>query len=82
LTEDNLKQYQGFPAELLNKVNENRVPNYVSFTLPRLPDMRRDLTPIREKSFEDDRALLPSQRKALQIGVGVEMATRCSSLWF
>jgi metal transporter CNNM len=84
------KPYHGFPAELLDRSDENRVLNYASLTLPRMPgplenddslDEYRDLTPVGEKSFEDDRALLPSQRKALQANLEVTNP-RCTSLWF
>ncbi len=65
------KPYDGFPPELLDLNNENRVPNYESSTLPWM-DVMSDVMfgemnyydiHRRDKSFHDDRALLPSQRR-------------------
>lgn len=87
------KPYDGFPPELLDITNKgNRVPDFVSRTLPRsvgneislqeLAEKGNKRTPTgRESSFHDDRALLPSQRRLLgnsSRGLG----TRSSSLWF
>ncbi|PVH70262.1 hypothetical protein DL98DRAFT_620045 [Cadophora sp. DSE1049] len=87
------RPYYGFPPELLdNTKKENRLPEYLSKTLPRsigtelnleeLAEKANDVTPpAREGSFHDDRALLPSQRRLLEhssLGLG----TRSSSLWF
>lgn len=74
--------YDGFPPELLDAVNEDRVPKYASYTLPRMlgPENDSDFTTTRGKRFEDDRALLPSQRKP-QPSMDIA-APRCSSLWF
>jgi metal transporter CNNM len=81
--------YDGFPPELLELEydKENRIPNYVSKTLPRMPgtsasELEFTDTPSRERSFHDDRAMLPSQRRAPN---GSDMDTggvRTSSLWF
>jgi metal transporter CNNM len=85
---ENSKPYEGFPPELLERIDKNRLRNYASYTLPRVIgpendywDSHRDLTAVREKSFEDDRALLPSQRKSLQAKIDVT-SLRCSSLSF
>jgi metal transporter CNNM len=87
------KPYDGFPKELLDlgKNKENHVPDYASKTLPRMIGLMADLdafcerrnceTPIRETSFHDDRALLPSQRRMLNGSPNVGGA-RSSSLWF
>ncbi|KAH7381756.1 hypothetical protein BKA64DRAFT_212606 [Cadophora sp. MPI-SDFR-AT-0126] len=87
------KPYDGFPPELLDSTDkDNRLPEYLSKTLPRsigtelnleeLAEKVNDVTPpIREGSFHDDRALLPSQRRLLEhssLGLGA----RSSSLWF
>jgi len=84
-----IKPYDGFPPELLELEydKENRLPNYVSKTLPRMPEFGASereptATPSREKSFHDDRALLPSQRKALNSSDTDVGGMRSSSLWF
>ena len=87
------KSYDGFPPELLENTNkENRLPEYLSKTLPRsvgaeidleeLLEKANDVTPpAREGSFHDDRALLPSQRRKVE-HTSVGLGTRSSSLWF
>lgn len=73
------RAYSGFPEDLLENTSENRVPNYTSLTLPKLPisiefekfiDNINGDSPgfIRERSFEDGdvRKSLPSQRKSLE----------------
>jgi len=81
--------YDGFPPELLDLEynKENRLPNYVSRTLPRMQGLRtsenEESEPLsREKSFHDDRALLPSQRRALDSSTMNVGGARSSSLWF
>jgi metal transporter CNNM len=69
---------------------ENTVPTYVSKTLPRMKGLTADLgvlserrnseTPLREKSFHDDRALLPSQRRVPN--GSAQFGGRSTSLWF
>lgn len=84
----NSKPYDGFPPELLDITNkENRVPDFMSRTLPR--SMANELAlehydhaqPIREGSFHDDRAMLPSQRLFRSGSPGLSF-NRSSSLWF
>jgi metal transporter CNNM len=84
-----VQRYDGFPPELLELEydKENRIPNYVSKTLPRMPglsasDRESTDTPFRERSFHDDRALLPSQRRALNDSDADLGGIRSSSLWF
>lgn len=81
--------YDGFPPELLELEydKENRLPNYVSKTLPRMQGLVNSENedgqpPSREKSFHDDRALLPSQRRALNSNATNAGGTRSISLWF
>ncbi|EKD15663.1 hypothetical protein MBM_06291 [Drepanopeziza brunnea f. sp. 'multigermtubi' MB_m1] len=84
------KPYDGFPPELLDITNKNnRVPDFVSKTLPRsmANQLARGLceereTPrAREGSFHDDRAMLPSQRMNLTGSLGPG-GNRSLSLWF
>jgi metal transporter CNNM len=75
------KPYDGFPPELLEVQDENRISNYDSKTMPRLPGSFELETRSRERSFHDDRAMLPSQRKAMQ-GENVVIGARSSSLWW
>jgi metal transporter CNNM len=89
--EEEPKPYDGFPPELLDNENkENRLPKYASKTLPRLVpsfDFERTAgrasgeTLVREKSFHDDRALLPSQRRALENNSNYS-GMRSTSFWF
>jgi len=85
--------YAGFPLELLDQVKENQVPNFASRTMPRLVggldgsnDLRGSLsgseTNVREGSFHDDRALLPSQRRALNGSAENVGGIRSTSFWF
>lgn len=85
--------YPGFPSELLDNPKENQVPDFASKTLPRtvsfkvgLDDSndRRDCdAPIREGSFHDDRALLPSQRRVLNGNADWNLSgMRSTSFWF
>jgi hypothetical protein len=89
---DNLSQkqktYRGFPPELLNSSDENRVPNFTSLTLPKLPISKefedfiegmRVQTPIKDTSFDDDRATVPSQQKSGDDGFA---SMRRTSFWF
>ena len=84
--------YEGFPLELLNKNRENQVPDFASMTLPRAMvvggfdgcDDPRDygMPPIRDVSFHDDRALLPSQRRTLRSSADMAFGdTRRTSFW-
>jgi hypothetical protein len=88
--------YDGFPAELLDSINlsrENPVPNYASKTFPRMQDgigskmddqFEKEScdTPVREQSFQDDRILLPSQRRAINSSLTTNMdGMRSSSFW-
>jgi metal transporter CNNM len=85
------KPYDGFPPELLDPENkENRLPKYASKTLPHMvPSFGFDRTAgrgsgeilVREKSFHDDRALLPSQRGALENNSNFS-GMRSTSFWF
>ena len=89
--EEEPKPYDGFPPELLDDENkENRLPNYASKTLPRLvPAFGFERTAgrasgetlVREKSFHDDRALLPSQHRALENNSNYS-GMRSTSFWF
>jgi metal transporter CNNM len=77
--------YDGFPPELLEEKDENRSLNYDSKTMPRLKGSQSlrsegDIH-IREQSFHDDRAMLPSQRRAVQVE-GIVIGARSSSLWW
>lgn len=84
------KNYEGFPPELLDAEDkENRGSRYASNTMPRLVGnlkeehaKKRNVTPHREKSFHDDRALLPSQRKLVDEEGNIVVSPRASSLWF
>jgi metal transporter CNNM len=80
------KSYGGFPQELLDGKDENRAPNYDSKTLPRLKGSHcsrsdRD-THVRERSFHDDRAILPSQKNPMAAtqAENVVIVARSSSL--
>jgi metal transporter CNNM len=73
--------YDGFPPELLESKDENRVLNYDSKTLPRMGGSSEQVTPIREDSFHDDRSMLPSQSKVI-VGEGLVVEARSSSLWW
>jgi metal transporter CNNM len=80
------KSYGGFPQELLDGNDENRAPNYASKTMPRLKgsySSRSDRdSHVREQSFHDDRAILPSQRNpgaAIQ-AENIVIGARSSSL--
>lgn len=79
------KPYDGFPAELLEGNDENRAVNYNSKTMPRLKSCLSSQTSgdthAREQSFHDDRAMLPSQRKALH-AESIVIGARSSSLWW
>ena len=90
------RTYGSFAAGLLDKVvdKENRIQKYKSKTLPRglrqdqkhheaLGDRTNSDTPLREHSFHDDRALLPSQRRIVNKSLhnGETGTTRSSSLW-
>lgn len=85
ISEEGQKQpYPGFPAELLE--DENRGSNYNSKTMPRLKGSLSSQTSAhntraREQSFHDDRAMLPSQRKAIP-AESVVIGARSSSLWW
>lgn len=85
--------YKGFPPELLHKAKENQVPAFGSRTMPRMigfsggydgSNYQRDSeTHLRESSFYDDRALLPSQRRALNGSAGMDLGgIRSTSFWF
>ncbi|KAF8853951.1 hypothetical protein BDZ45DRAFT_60775 [Acephala macrosclerotiorum] len=87
------KKYDGFPMELLDDNNkENRTPKYISSTLPRtgttdidmLESIRKKSPHERKNSFSssDDRALLPSQRRALNWNEESITGIRSTSLWF
>lgn len=78
--EEQKKPYAGFPPELLEVKDENRTPTYDSKSMPRMPGSFERDTPAREQSFHDDRAMLPSQRKAMQ-AENVVIGARSSSLW-
>jgi metal transporter CNNM len=79
------KPYDGFPPELLEEKDENKSPNYDSKTMPRLKGSQSSRSEgeahIREQSFHDDRAKLPSQRKTLQ-AESIVIGARSSSLWW
>lgn len=79
---DNFRPYEGFPPELLDTVNENRVSKYASHTLPRMPGPENDCNfiPVPEKTLVDCRVPLPSQQMT-QPNMDLA-APRCSSLWF
>jgi len=85
------KPYGGFPAELLDESNQkkNRRFDFSSYTLPAMGLLELDGDVMirasyssevasRERSFHDDRALLPSQRKDTSQITGY----RSSSIWF
>lgn len=84
------KPYGGFPAELLEESNQkNRRFDFSSHTLPAMGLFKLDGDVMirasydseiasRERSFHDDRALLPSQRKETSQAAGY----RSSSIWF
>jgi metal transporter CNNM len=88
--------YGGFPPELLDVSNtgkENRTSKAVASTLPRMIGLRADVDslvdrhdcvgPVREESFHDDRAMLPSQRRVINTSASMNMSgPRSSSLWF
>jgi metal transporter CNNM len=85
--------YNGFPPELLDQAKENQVPHFASRTMPRMMgmmggfdgsnDQRESETHHRESSFHDDRALLPSQRRALNGSAGMSLGIiRRTSFWF
>jgi metal transporter CNNM len=79
--------YDGFPAELLNQTRQNRLPDFASQTLPRTMsttfDGSNDEELAREGSFHDDRALLPSQRRAFNGSASLNMGgLRSRSFWF
>jgi metal transporter CNNM len=87
------KPYDGFPLELLENPRENQVPDFASKTLPRTlsimgrldssKDKRDGDTPVREGSFHDDRALLPSQKRALDGSAGMNIGgLRSTSFYF
>lgn len=90
--EESQKKYDGFPMELLDEDNkENRIPKYVSSTMPRtigstdfniFETTREKSAHERESSFHDDRALLPSQRKPKQDNGESVSGIRRTSLWF
>jgi metal transporter CNNM len=91
IAEETEKKYDGFPMELLNENKENRAPKYVSSTMPRImgtedfenfEGTRKNSPPGREKSFHDDRSLLPSQRRAIQQDDNSVPGIRRTSLWF
>jgi hypothetical protein len=78
---------------LLHKAKENQVPAFGSRTMPRMigfsggydgSNYQRDSeTHLRESSFYDDRALLPSQRRALNGSAGMDLGgIRSTSFWF
>lgn len=79
--------YDGFPPELLDLKYDkrSRVPNYASRTLPHIQGFKSSEdescdTPARENSFHDDRALLPSQHRALSNSAMNTNGARFSSL--
>jgi metal transporter CNNM len=72
--------YDGFPPELLEAKDENRIPKYESHTMPRIGGSS-EVTPVREEGFHDDRSMLPSQSKVI-VGDGVVVGARSSSLWW
>jgi metal transporter CNNM len=81
--------YDGFPPELLDLEynKDSRLPSHVSRTLPRMQgfgtsENEDSEPPSREKSFHDDRALLPSQCRALNSSTMNVGGARSSSLWF
>jgi len=81
------RPYDGFPPELLEASDENRAANYDSKTIPRLKGSRSSRASeqnihAREQSFHDDRAMLPSQRKAIMQAENIVIGTRSSSLWW
>ncbi|CZT04985.1 uncharacterized protein RCO7_09155 [Rhynchosporium graminicola] len=87
------RPYSGFPPELLESIEkQKRRPDYGSKTLPRslgtelnledFPERRINTTPpARQSSFHDDRAMLPSQRRILEVS-SLGLGARSSSLWF
>ncbi|KAE8443454.1 hypothetical protein EG329_001851 [Mollisiaceae sp. DMI_Dod_QoI] len=86
------KRYDGFPMELLDYANkENRILKYISSTMPRTKGAVNFDTfestsdkefHERESSFHDDRALLPSQRRAMEQNEESITGIRRTSLWF
>jgi len=81
IEEEQKKPYESFPPELLEVKDENRTPTYDSKSMPRMPGSFERDTRVREQSFHDDRAMLPSQRKAMQ-AENVVIGARSSSLWW
>lgn len=82
--------YEGFPPELLDQPKENQVLDFASQTLPRMSfpggleastDKHSCHTPAREDSFDDDRAMLPSQNRAMNSSTGLR-GMRSTSFWF
>jgi metal transporter CNNM len=73
--------YEGFPPELLESKDENRIMNYDSKTMPRMAGSSELDTTVREESFHDDRSMLPSQKKTME-GEGIVIGARSSSLWW
>jgi metal transporter CNNM len=87
---------EGFPLqfpESNHSGQENRLFPYASRTLPRMVGLTVDTTvrtdgsgyqtPVREESFQDDRALLPSQRRIMNSSATMSLGIgRSSSLWF
>lgn len=82
--------YEGFPLELLDQPKENQALDFASQTLPRMrfpsgQDGSDDKSGCdnlaREGSFHDDRAMLPSQQRALNSSMGLG-GIRSTSFWF
>jgi metal transporter CNNM len=81
------KPYDGFPPELLESSDENKTADYDSNTMPILKGSRISRASehnlhARAPSFHDDRAMLPSQRKAIIQAENLVIGARSSSLWW